>query len=278
MKTILEFRVAALKMLEPMYGDREARAIVKMWFCSRLELSSIDLVVLEQDRVEFPSFVTDSTRLQAHEPIQYILGTAPFMDLELRVNPSTLIPRPETEELVHYVAERHGPEPKRVLDAGTGSGCIALGLKSLRPRWEITGLDISETCIRTAQQNATTHGLQVSFERADVLQGLPKADLIVSNPPYIPASERVDMDVHVTEQEPHRALFVPDHDPLLFYRTLVEQGKNQCQGNGVDFAFEIHENFGDQMLEMCAQLQLKEVNLKVDFQNKPRFIFARYDG
>lgn len=265
-------------MLMPLYGEREARAIVKTWFCGRLNLRPLDLVLQENKRVPFPSFSQDFGRLQAHEPIQYILGVAPFMDMELRVNPSTLIPRPETEELVHMVGRWIPKNELRVIDAGTGSGCIALGLKKLRPNWSIKGIDISAHAVKIARENAASTELDVSFEIVDILNALPSADLVVSNPPYIPVNERSTMDIHVADKEPDRALFVPDDDPLIFYRRLIEQSIAQANGSTVYMAFEIHENFGDEMLDLCRQFQLKEANLKVDFQNKPRFIFAQYDG
>ncbi len=166
-------------------------------------------------------------KLRAHEPIQYIFGHTEWMGLDLRVTPATLIPRPETAELVDWVLQvADRDKPLRVLDIGTGSGCIAIALKKAAPHWQVTGLDISEDALAVAKENATRNKVEVNWLQADILSpiansSLPVADIIVSNPPYICNSEKKDMDARVLDYEPHSALFVPDTDPLLFYRQIA---------------------------------------------------------
>lgn len=166
-------------------------------------------------------------KLRAHEPIQYIFGHTEWMGLDLRVTPATLIPRPETAELVEWILQvGDRDKPLKVLDIGTGSGCIAIALKKAAPHWQVTGLDISKEALAVAKENATRNKVEVNWLQADILSpiansSLPIADIIVSNPPYICNSEKKDMDARVLDYEPHSALFVPDTDPLLFYRQIA---------------------------------------------------------
>ena len=206
-----------------------------------------------------------------------VLGEAFFFDRAFVVNEHTLIPRPETAELVAGLLERFSNKELKVIDVGTGSGCIAISLQLARPNWSITGVDIHRQTIDAAKANAAKFGANIDFKVLDVLkEELSEFDLLVSNPPYIPQSEAQAMDSNVVDYEPDRALFVPNSDALLFYRRLLELAKKNKKDSPVHVAFEIHENFGEQMIELCASFGFKEVNLLQDLQGKDRMIFAQY--
>ncbi len=211
-------------------------------------------------------------KLRAHEPIQYVFGHTEWMGLDLRVTPATLIPRPETAELVEWVlhvADKH--RPLRVLDIGTGSGCIAIALKKAAPNWQVTGLDISNEVLEVAKENAQRNNVTIHWQQADILSlcSLPMVDIIVSNPPYICEKEKVDMQARVLDYEPARALFVPDNDPLLFYRKIAS-----LKGAPILF-FEINEAYGEQVCSMLRTIGYTNVELKKDMYGKTRMVFGR---
>lgn len=277
MLTLSNYQQQAQDVLVPIYRDRETSAIIKLWFGTRLDLSPIDLIMRREEEVAFPSFEADLAQLKAQTPVQLVLGEAFFFDRAFAVNEHTLIPRPETEELVAGILERFSNEELKVIDVGTGSGCIAISLQLARPNWSITGVDIHRQTIDAAKANAEKLGSNVNFRVLDVLEeGVPEFDLLVSNPPYIPQSEAQNMDSNVVDYEPDRALFVPDEDALLFYRRLLGLATEKKKDSPVYVAFEIHENFGEEMIELCASFGLKEVNLLQDLQGKDRMIFAQY--
>lgn len=211
-------------------------------------------------------------KLRAHEPIQYVFGHTEWMGLDLRVTPATLIPRPETAELVEWilhVADKN--KPLRVLDIGTGSGCIAIALKKSAPNWQVTGLDISNEALEVAKENAKRNNVTIHWQQADILSlcSLPMVDIIVSNPPYICEKEKVDMQARVLDYEPARALFVPDNDPLLFYRKIAS-----LKGAPILF-FEINEAYGEQVCSMLRTIGYTNVELKKDMYGKTRMVFGR---
>ena len=277
MFTLSHYQHKAQNVLVPIYGDREASAMIKLWFGSRLDMSPIDLIMRREDEVLFPLFTADLAQLRENTPVQLVLGEAFFFNQSYLVNEHTLIPRPETEELVAGVLERFSNQDFKVIDVGTGSGCIAISLQLARPNWSITGVDIHRQTIDTAKANAEKLGANVDFRVLDVLEeGLSGFDLLVSNPPYIPQSEAQSMNSNVVDYEPDRALFVPDSDALLFYRRLLELAKENKNDSPVHVAFEIHEDFGEQMIELCVSFGFKEVNLLQDLQGKDRMIFAQY--
>ncbi len=277
MFTLSHYQQKAQDVLVPLYGDREASAIVKLWFGSRLDMSPIDLIMRREEDISFPLFEADLAQLRKNTPVQLVLGEAFFFDQSYRVNEHTLIPRPETEELVAGVLDRFSNKALKVIDVGTGSGCIAISLQLARPNWSIMGVDIHRQTIDAAKANAEKLGANVDFRVLDVLEeGFSGFDLLVSNPPYIPQSEAQAMDGNVVDYEPDRALFVPDSDALLFYRRLLELAKENQKNSPVYVAFEIHEDFGEQMIELCASFGFKEVNLLQDLQGKDRMIFAQY--
>ena len=218
-------------------------------------------------------------KLRAHVPIQYIFGHTEWMGLDLRVTSATLIPRPETAELVEWVLQMADRDkPLKVLDIGTGSGCIALALKKAAPNWNVTGLDISEDALKVAKENARRNNAEVHWLQADILSPqCPIAssphhlhfDIIVSNPPYICNHEKRDMDARVLDYEPHSALFVPDHDPLLFYRQIASLATSPAM-----LFFEINEAYGNEVCEMMAEMGYTDIQLKNDMYGKPRMVFG----
>ena len=277
MFTLSHYQHKAQDVLVPIYGDREASAMIKLWFGSRLDMSPIDLIMRREEEVVFPLFTADLAQLRENTPVQLVLGEAFFFDQSYLVNEHTLIPRPETEELVAVVLDRFSNGALKVIDVGTGSGCIAISLQLARPNWSIMGVDIHRLTIDAAKANAEKLGANVDFRVLDVLEeGLSGFDLLVSNPPYIPQSEAKAMNSNVVDYEPDRALFVPDSDALLFYRRLLELAKENKNDSPVYVAFEIHEDFGEQMIELCTSFGFKEVNLLQDLQGKDRMIFAQY--
>ena len=218
-------------------------------------------------------------KLRAHVPIQYIFGHTEWMGLDLRVTPATLIPRPETAELVEWVLQMGDRDKQlKVLDIGTGSGCIALALKKAAPNWNVTGLDISEDALKVAKENAGRNNAEVHWLQADILSPhCPVAssphhihfDIIVSNPPYICNCEKKDMDARVLDYEPHSALFVPDTDPLLFYRQIASLVTSPAM-----LFFEINEAYGNEVCEMMAKMGYTDIQLKNDMYGKPRMVYG----
>ena len=210
-------------------------------------------------------------KLRANEPIQYVFGHTEWLGLDLSVTGATLIPRPETAELVDWILGRvDTSQSLRVLDIGTGSGCIAIALKKHAPLWHVTGVDVSAGALEVAEANARKNEVAVNWLQADVLTDNTIAkerwDVIVSNPPYICEKERVDMEARVLDYEPATALFVPDDDPLLFYRRIAS-----LKVASMVF-FEINEAYGEQVCAMLRAMGYTDVELKMDMYGKPRMV------
>ncbi|MBQ5896286.1 MAG: peptide chain release factor N(5)-glutamine methyltransferase [Bacteroidaceae bacterium] len=214
-------------------------------------------------------------RLKKQEPIQYILSYSDFCGLRFKVTPATLIPRPETSELVEWIAsEATGCES--ILDIGTGSGCIAVSLAHKLPQSKVTAWDISHEAIAVAAENSKANGCAVTFEQVDILAYQPTGeqfDIIVSNPPYIKENEKEAMHANVLDWEPHTALFVPDNDPLLFYRTIAEKGLTILKPGGRLY-FEINRAHGKETVEMLESLGYTGIELRKDFADNDRMIRA----
>ena len=215
-------------------------------------------------------------RLQRHEPIQYIQGYSDFCGLRFKVTAATLIPRPETSELVEWIAADHHGKTVNILDIGTGSGCIAVSLASKLPKSTVSAWDISAEALAVAAENSRNNGTEVTFERVDILAHEPlngHFDIIVSNPPYIKENENSAMHSNVLDWEPHTALFVPDSDPLLFYRTIAVKGLELLKCGGTLY-FEINRAHGAETVEMLANTGYKEIELRKDFADNDRMIKA----
>ncbi len=217
--------------------------------------------------------------LKRHVPLQYITGKAYFMEMELVVGPGVLIPRPETEELVRWIMESHkaGFNGGGLLDVGTGSGCIAVALAVQLPGTKVYALDRSGEALEYARRNAAAQGVEIHFSQADMQHPGPldgPFDLIVSNPPYVPLAEAAEMRPNVREHEPAGALFAPDDDPLLFYRSLAQLAAIHLKPGGWLYV-EIHERFGPAVEALLAETGMEEVQVKKDIFGKPRFVRAR---
>jgi release factor glutamine methyltransferase len=217
-------------------------------------------------------------KLRAHEPIQYIFGHTEWRGLDLLVTPATLIPRPETAELIDWILEScDRSKPLHVLDIGTGSGCIAIALKKSAPLWQVIGIDISPDALEIAHENAKRNSVEVEWTQADILSPItnyrfPILDIIVSNPPYICHREKANMDARVLDYEPHSALFVPDDEPLLFYRRIA------AMKSAKSLYFEINEAYGKEVCDMLKGLGYTDIQLKHDIYGKPRMVFGRIEA
>jgi release factor glutamine methyltransferase len=225
--------------------------------------------------------------LLKQQPVQYVTGTAWFYGMELMVNPQVLIPRPETEELVEWIVNdvrmvrQLADADMRMLDIGTGSGCIPLALKKELPAADVWGIDVSPGALETAKANATQQQLDVRFEQVNVLDEqatatLPFFDVIVSNPPYIKQSEHTSMQQQVLAYEPALALFVPDEDALLFYRVIAALAKHKLARGG-SLYFEINEALGNEVVELLKATGYKDVTLKQDIFGKDRMVKAGFN-
>jgi release factor glutamine methyltransferase len=242
--------------------------------------------VLTQDE-EILAWATIN-RLKAGEPVQYVTGIADFYGLQLKVNPSVLIPRPETEELVEWILESHpGDMPLNLLDIGTGSGCIPLASKAQRPGWSCNGIDISEEALVVAKENAEMLQMEVRFGILDVLtesdamaENLAandqpsKIDILVSNPPYIPPSELEKMGASTLAHEPELALFVPEDDPLLFYGKVAEIGRDVLAVGGRVYV-ETNEFNNNDVVKLFERFGYKNVERRQDLQGKWRMVAGR---
>lgn len=215
-------------------------------------------------------------RLKRHEPIQYIQGYTEFCGLKFKVNRATLIPRPETSELVEWIAGYHKGKAVNILDIGTGSGCIAVSLAHRLSLSNATAWDISPEAIATAAENSKENKTKVTFEIVDILTHCPaekQFDVIVSNPPYIKENEKSAMHKNVLDWEPHTALFVPNNDPLIFYRTIAQKAMTMLTTGGTLY-FEINRAHGAETMNMLADFGYKNIELRQDFAGNDRMIKA----
>lgn len=262
------------------YSESEINELAYQLLCAVTSRTRTDIIlnkntkISENQRLQFETFVT---QLQAHKPIQYVLGTTEFYGMKFDVNPSVLIPRPETEELLEWIQTSCPPAHNyKMLDIGTGSGCIAIALKCTFSKSEITAFDISESALETARQNAILNGCNIDFRQIDILNPPifdTQWDIIVSNPPYIPQNELETMDHNVRNFEPHTALFVPDANPLLFYEAIAAFALKHLNRGGMLF-FEIHRDFGPQTVQLLQNLEFKDVVLRKDLSGNDRMLRA----
>ncbi len=272
----------ALDELKDTYNENEIRSICRLIFLELLQYTNIDIHLRKYETLN-ESFVNKFygiiSQLKTDRPIQYILGETEFGGLKFRLNDATLIPRPETEELVMWICQ-YAEKGSCILDIGTGSGCIAISLAHRIARSKVTGLDISEKALETARLNALVNRVNVDFEKKDILQDAVSVcgpyDIIVSNPPYVRQSEQKSMHPRVLEYEPHTALFVPDEDPLLFYRAIAALGLTALSPQGQLF-FEINENLGAETVNLLTTCGYRNVELKKDIFDKNRFIRCTLD-
>ena len=261
--------------IEHLYSRQEQLRIARMVAAALSGESEMKFMIDPNEIIDI-ELGDVAEQLSAGRPVQYIIGKTEFCGEEFTVREGVLIPRPETEELVMWAREVAKEFPSlRILDLCTGSGCIAIALKKLIPAATVTAIDLSTEALAIAQENATKLSADVRFLADDVLQGVPQLgdkqfDIIVSNPPYIPISEREAMHINVTNFEPAMALFVEDSDPLIFYREIARIAKSRLSDRGA-LLFEIHELLADETLQML-QSEGFDAELRHDFLNKPRMI------
>jgi release factor glutamine methyltransferase len=272
--------------LSALYDERESDLIAQ-WVIEHLTgLSrSARLIHKTEDLTteQESNFQTYRKELLQSRPVQYVLGEAWFSGMKFFVDERVLIPRPETEELVGEVgASRQSTvasrQPTRVLDIGTGSGCIPISLKKKNPGWDVWAVDLSEGALDVASQNAKNLGAEIHFSKVDILDedsraDLPVFDIIVSNPPYIPLKDKGEMHDNVLLHEPHMALFVANEDPLVFYREIIEFSVDHLKPGGLLF-LEIHEKLAAQVLSLISVEKYQQVILKKDMQGRDRIISA----
>lgn len=256
--------------------DREeAAAILYYLLEAKSGLTRSDILINKVVEVASNQFEDEISRINTHEPIQYIAGYSWFRNQKFTVNPSVLIPRPETELLVQEIIDQQKSKPA-ILDVGTGSGCIAISLALEIPGSKITALDNSERAIAIAKENARTLGAKVDFLQADFLKNeisLSGLDFLVSNPPYIREGEMESMEANVLNFEPHLALFVSNENPLIFYEALAIQGKKLLKPRGKILA-EINSWLGKETLELFQQHGYQDVKLILDLEGKNRIVVA----
>ena len=262
--------------VEPLYGLREAEAVARMVVCDRLSFNLSQFVAHYDDECEIPDIENIVEELRRGRPVQYVLGRAEFCELQFEVAEGVLIPRPETEELVYHIVET-APRGARILDIGTGSGAIAIALAKLVQDAEVLAVDISTDALAIARRNAEQLGAKVEFVEANALGDLShlgEFDIIVSNPPYIPQSDIVDMRKNVVDFEPHTALFVPDDDILKFYRATAENAQRMLRAGG-SLWFEIYERAGEAICTMLSERGFMRNEIIEDANAKPRMIWSR---
>ena len=263
------------RTLEPLYGNGEARAVTDYVLDVCFGLSKADIMcgaVEEMTAEKAAELNKIFGRLMEGEPVQYVLGRAEFSGRWFSVRPGVLIPRPETEELCAWItADSKVSASPKVLDIGTGSGCIAITLQLDMPESKVTAWDISADALDVAHENAQQLGANVNFVKQDALNAKPEGewDVIVSNPPYICEKEKKDMAVNVLEHEPHTALFVPDADPLLFYRAITRLAV-QTLNKGGRLYFEINPIYADDTCHMMRAEGMTAVELRSDMYGKQR--------
>ena len=261
------------------YPDSEALSLAKMLLTEAFGFSTLELYGGKDKEISgnrLRDLHEMLSRLKKNEPIQYIIGTESFCGLTFEVNPNVLIPRPETQELVRWIESDWKSVPCRILDIGTGSGCISISLAKFLGDAKVESWDISEGALQVARRNCVRNEVEVLLRQQDVLSVVPEGELyqvIVSNPPYICEKEKEDMDANVLDWEPETALFVPDADPLLFYRKIAELGISMlCEGGAL--YFEINRAYGEETLRMIEGLGYRQLELRKDDFGNDRMIKA----
>ena len=280
--TLKEVYRKILEQAQTIYSLSEATTMTDWIFENVASIQRADVIKtpnLELSQSILAELDNRIHQLLLHKPIQYILGEAWFYDMKLKVDENVLIPRPETEELVGMIITNNQQNTDiKILDIGTGSGCIPIALKKHLPNAVITSIDFSEGAILVAKENADIQNTSIQFIHADFLDetgwgSFPKFDLIVSNPPYIPLNEKEKMDKNVTAYEPGMALFVPDNDPLLFYKKIAAFGKKHLNPEGKIY-LEIHEDYAKETAAAFTALQYENAIIKEDMFGKERMIIA----
>jgi release factor glutamine methyltransferase len=276
--TLAESRKMIKQTLSGLYDDNEIRNFTDLLFFQLLNYSKIDIRLKGNEVI---SQKVEKTlegmlkRLVAFEPVQYILGETIFFDLSFMITPHVLIPRPETEEIVDWVCRDINGKKADILDIGTGSGCIAVALAKHLPMANISGCDNDEKALEISVKNAERNGVKVKFFYLDVLNSAPihdtKYHVLVSNPPYVRESEKALMGSNVLNYEPPGALFVPDEDPLIFYKAIAELGYRILLPEGIIYC-EINENLAEETLHVFVERNYQTAEIRRDINGKSRMI------
>ena len=282
---IKEYKGHFIKALLPFYDEMEAESFFYLLLENKHQLKRIDLA-LDVDSVFSKSEILNWNaileKLKIQIPIQYIIGTTHFYGLEFIVDENVLIPRPETEELVDWIVKLNSKLSKKknlkILDIGTGSGCIAVSLAKNIPNSEVFAIDVSEKALAIAKKNAILNKVPVTFLHKNILETKDlnqKFDIIVSNPPYVRNLEKAEIKPNVLDNEPHLALFVPDNDPLIFYKKIAELAAANLNPNGQLF-FEINQYLGKETQELLEYIGLKNIELRKDIYGNDRMIACNF--
>lgn len=284
LQTIKDIRNYLEQELADIYPKQEITSLGNIILTSALRLDRLlilrsnDYSITHEDADKVKSICTE---LKNDRPIQYILGETLFYDCPIKVNQSVLIPRPETEELVHLIISENRHFTGRIIDIGTGSGCIAIALAVNLKDSQIMATDFSEKALETAAENAKLNNVHISFVLSDILNpGLSesdKAEIIVSNPPYVRQTEKKQMYRNVLDYEPHSALFVPDEDPLVFYRAILTYAGKVLSHSGKIY-FEINETMGAPLSSLMETYKYSDVNIIKDINGKDRFLKGKKDA
>lgn len=278
---IKQYRTQFIKELSPFYDAYEAESFFYLILEDKHKLRQIDLALNHELVFEENDFmIWDELlkQLKKEVPIQYLLGKTHFYGLDFEVNENVLIPRPETEELVEWIINENASPDKnkkiRILDIGTGTGCIAISLAKNLPNAEVFGVDVSKKAIETAKRNAIRNDVDVTFMFLDILETEEftcQFDIIVSNPPYVRNLEKIEIKKNVLDYEPHLALFVEDNDPLIFYRKIASLAQNGLLKNGKLY-FEINQYLGKEMIDLLESMSFENVELRKDIYDNDRMI------
>lgn len=275
-----QYKVYFSDKLSSIYPQTEIDTFFIYLIEEYLGLQRIDMIMKPDYEITIEKETVLNTaleRLLKEEPIQYIIGKTEFYGLPFNVNKHTLIPRPETEELVEWVLNTTEKEEKlNIIDIGTGTGCIPISLKKHLPNTNISAIDVSEDALKIAKLNAELNNIDINFIRKDILkteQLTQMYDVIVSNPPYVRNLEKVEIKNNVLENEPHLALFVDDNNPLIFYSKIADLAKNHLTKNGVLF-FEINQYLGKETVDMLKEKGFTNIELRKDFSTNDRMIKA----
>ena len=278
---IKEYRSYFIQELTPIYDAGEAESFFYLILEESQHLKRIDLALrpdLDFSEEEIMVWNSILQQLKKEIPIQYLLGKTSFFGLNFQVNENVLIPRPETEELVEWILERQKSEVKsqqiRILDIGTGSGCIAISLAKNLPNARVFAIDISEKALDTAKKNAELNTVDITFINQNILKTEDlgqQFDIIVSNPPYVRNLEKAEIKKNVLENEPHLALFVEDNDALIFYKKIANLAQKNLSKNGHLF-FEINQYLGKQMIDLLEKMNFAAIELRKDIYGNDRMI------
>ena len=278
---IKEYRSQFIQELTPIYDAGEAESFFYLILEEKKQLKRIDVALypdLNFSEEEIVVWNLILEQLKKEIPIQYLLGKTSFYGLDFEVNENVLIPRPETEELVDWIIKSNSKSKKykdlKILDIGTGSGCIAISLAKNIPNSQVDAIDISEKALATAKKNAELNNVKVTFSNQNILDTedlKQQFDIIVSNPPYVRNLEKEEIKKNVLDNEPHLALFVEDNDALIFYRKIAELAQKNLSENGQLF-FEINQYLSKEMVELLEKMNFKNIELRKDIYGNDRMI------